>query len=149
MTTATPDLMLSVQEPVEPRQTRIRALFQHLGGGMGTATFAHTCIDQGLYTDNDLKRFQLRAVQSEIRAALKATDAAGLPFAGITTEQDEDGAPVWQQRVLWGFEDYVLNIRQVFAQRDECHASGVKLIEECRRRFGKGPDATPVEERKN
>ncbi len=87
--------------------------------------------------------------QALVRRALTATDKRGLPFAGPTSDRSEEGSPLWCQRALWSFEDYALNIRERTAQRDECHRNAWLLAEECRQRYGRAPEISPLEDRRS
>lgn len=137
---------LVLEAPPEAREVRIRRLFGELGGSMTTREFAGECINAGVWTENELSSIQIRGVQSEIRLALRKSDSAGLPFAGQTTERP-DGQPVWKQRPLWLFADYELNICELVSQRDECHATALKLADECADKFGSAPDIASLEGR--
>ena len=86
----------------------------------------------------------VRGVQADIRKALKTKDRGGLPFAGQTTEADEDGAPMWRVRQEWLFPDYEMNVRALAAQRDLLQWEAVALVNECRDRFGVAPSLEPV-----
>lgn len=129
-------LELEVQTPTIPRDRRIRELFSDHGGEMSTVDFAQVCIDEGVWSEWELKRMVLRNAQEEIRRALRTKDQGGLPFAGPTTTRTDDGAPVWRMRQGWLFEDYSQNIREHIAQRDEAHAVALKLATECAARYG-------------
>jgi len=126
-------------QPIKPRAERIRDLFS----GSSTAELAHICLDAGLWSDSDLKRFQFRAAQNECRAAIKERDTSGLPYAGQTTARDEEGAIIWQPRLLWTFDDYALNVAELVEQREECHATALKLSRECGQRYGRSPSLQP------
>lgn len=135
---------LVLEAPPKPREIRIREHFEALGGAMPMNQFALELVDAGIYSDEDLRMYGLRAVQAEARRALRKRDEAGLPFAGqtITTE---GGAHIWMQRPLWSFEDYELNISELIAQRDECHAIAIKMASECEEKFGRAPSIDPLE----
>lgn len=131
--------MLKVQ-PEKSLDRRIREEFETVGGGMSTAAFAEHCIEAGVWTDEEIEAFTLRSAQSEVRRALKKPDVFGLPFAGKTTESDEEtGAPVWQQRTFWTYDDYAMNIHDLIAQRDTLHHEAHHLASECNAKFGKAP----------
>lgn len=141
---ATEELLLS--QPKESRGKRIRDLFAELGGGMGTAQFVHLCDEHGVWSVDDDARILFRGKQAEVRRELKSS-FEGLPFAGITQEEDEDGSPVWQQRQLWTFADYELNIRELIGKRDDLDRNAAKLSAECEARYGRIPEITPLEDR--
>jgi len=122
-------------QPVKSRAERIRELFT----GSSTAELAHICLDAGLWSDTDLKRFQFRAARNECRAAIKERDASGLPYAGQTTARDDEGATIWQPRLLWTYDDYAINVAELVEQREECHETAVKLSRECGQRYGRAP----------
>lgn len=130
--------MLEPMQPKTPREQLIREEFARVGGGMTTQAFARHCLDLGLWGEDEQERFVVSHAQGEIRKALTRPDHLGLRFAGPTTKS-EDGAPVWQTRRLWGFEDYALNVGVLVSQRNALHEEAVMLAEECRRRFGRVP----------
>lgn len=140
---------LTLQQPREARDVRIRAEFEQVGGSMGTNEFARHCVDSGIWESHELERIQLAGVQSEIRKALKKADATGLPFAGPTAETDGEGAPVWKQRTFWEFADYESNVRELIAQRDVLHLEALALAEECRRRYGRAPAIAGLDDRRS
>lgn len=142
------ELDLQVQDSVS-RDQRIRDLFASLGGGMGTREFVRVCRRVGIWSQEEWDGFAIDKAQAVIRRAFKTQDAAGLPFAGITTERTEDGAPVWQQRPLWTYDDYALNIAELIAQRNECDRNAARLAAECAERFGRSPDISPLEDRRS
>jgi hypothetical protein len=122
-------------QPAKSRAERIRDLFT----GGSTAELAHICIEAGLWTDDEMKRFQFRAAQNECRAALKEKDSSGLPFAGQTTTRDDEGATIWRTRNLWAYDDYEINVKELVLQRDECQVMALALVKECSTRFGRSP----------
>lgn len=128
----------------ESRGKRIRELFGDAGGAMGTAEFVRLCDHHGIWSLEDDQRILFRGKQAEVRRELKVS-LDGLPFAGITSEQDEEGAPIWQQRQLWAFVDYELNIRELVSQRDVLHSEARKLSVECRERYGRAPAIAGLE----
>ena len=100
--------MLTVQ-PVESMGQRIREEFRKVGGLSATA-FAQHCIETGLWTPDELEQFTVREAARIVKRELRVKDAQRLPFAGQTTDIDEDGAPIWKQRRLWDLDTYLLNI---------------------------------------
>ncbi len=129
------DDVLTVETPLPPREDRIRALFKNVGP-MGTLNLARACVADGIYTDVELDLMHLRAIQGDVRDALKKNDAKGLPANGHTTDRDDDGAPVWKARELWSPEDYVVNVRELVGQRNTLNRQAVLLAEECAERHG-------------
>lgn len=117
----------------------IRRVFADVGP-VSTRTLARKCIDADVFDAAWLESATVRAVQRECRKALRETDGIGLPFAGKTTETDDDGSPVWAQRELWDRETYYLNIEQHIDQRDRNHDRAVLLHNECLRKYGEAPD---------
>lgn len=118
---------------------RIRDEFAAIGGGMSTAAFARHCREQGFWDADELEAMELRSIQSVIRKSLTKHDEMALPFAGQTTEKDDDGAPIWKQRSLWSYETYELNILNRLAQSETLHTEATNLSQECAARFGRSP----------
>lgn len=130
--------MLKLQPKDSPDQ-RIRDEFASVGGAMSTASFAKHLIDSGFWDSEELDAFAVKAVQGQIRSALKKHDAMALPFAGQTTDKDEDGAPVWKQRNLWSYETYELNVATRLTQSESLYTEAQKLSDECELKFGRSP----------
>jgi hypothetical protein len=128
--------MLTVQLLESTRGQRIRDEFAAIGGGMTTAEFAQHCIDAGIWTDHELGTFALRAAQAEVRRELKALDAVGLPFAGKTAENTDDGAPIWRQRSFWRPTDYAVNIIDLRGKADTMNYQADAMESECIKRYG-------------
>lgn len=118
---------------------RIRAAFAECGGGMSTRAFAQYCIDHGVWTEDEIAGFTLRAAQQVVRKELKVLDSVGLPFAGATIARDDDGNPVWEQRVFWDPETYASNIHSLRTQAETLNATADKLQDEGEERFGALP----------
>lgn len=87
-------------------------------GLCSTRTLARACLDRGLYGDDERERIFIHAVQADCRRALSAPTPSGLPFAGPTSQRDEDGAPLWVQPQFWTYEDCCVNL--------ERRATGIK-----------------------
>ncbi len=143
------ELNLEQEQAKAPLEERIRELFRDLGGSMSTAQFAQECIDQGIWNDDELARFELQRAQSIVRRVLKEPDASGLCYAGPTAESSEDGSPIWSQRAFWEYADYEFNIGIAIKQRDERWGQAIKLADECRDRFGTAPDVSASEDRRS
>lgn len=125
--------------PEKSREQQIRDEFSSLGNGMSTARFAQHCLDAGFWSEDEQRGFILRNAQSEVRKALKKHDASGLPFAGQTVHNDEDGGAIWAPRLMWFFDDYTLNVGELVTQRNTLHLEAIALAEECFTRFGMAP----------
>jgi hypothetical protein len=131
--------------PTESEERRVRKFFEQIGGAMSTAAFARLAIERGVWTQQELDRFNVQAAQARIRRYLKKPDASGLPFAGQTVEHDESDAPIWKQRFLWDFEDYDLNVRELASQVNQRYWNAIGLINECRARYGRVPEVRLLE----
>lgn len=126
-------------QPIRSIEERIRDEFAAVGGSMAKPSFAQHCIDKELWTAEELDAFSFKHVLSLVGGALRQHDKTGLPFAGKTTEKDEDGANVWKQRKLWGYPDYERNILPRQAQGETLIREAELLANECRMRFGRSP----------
>ena len=115
------------------RAAQIRTLFH------GGTIAAHTevCIDNGLWTDSELRAKAQRACREEVRAALSA-EVDGLPWAGETPIKEE-GAPVWRQLEFWDYETFTFNIGNRKVQTGADVAVINRMVSVCFERFGKSP----------
>lgn len=129
-------LELQVQEPVLPRDRRIRDVFEGNGGAMTIRDLAHACVDADIWTRDELDLIAFRSVQEQCRRVLREKDSGGLPKVSRTTDTSDDGLSIWKQRELWLPGDYELNCAEHISQRDEGHTIAVKLAAECEIRFG-------------
>lgn len=120
------------------REQAIREEFCRVGG-LSMAAFARHCMAIGLFTFEERDAFELRGAMAIVRRALKKPDESGLPLAGQTTFVDEDGAPIWQPRQLWLFEDYQLNYADAWSQADVLIGTAERIADECQERFGRRP----------
>jgi hypothetical protein len=119
----------------ETRAAKIRALFVS-----GTTIASHTelCIDEDLWTKNELRAKATKACRDEVRAALGDLKDDGLPFAGPTLLREE-GAPIWRQEEFWGPEDYIYNYDEYRSRRAApCVEVANRIADKYRRRFGDG-----------
>lgn len=126
--------MLIVQ-PVESMGQRIREEFRRVSG-LSANAFAQHCIDAGLWTDDELEAIQLRGVAQIVKRELRARDKQRLPFAGQTTETDDDGAPIWKQRRFWDLDTYLLNISNLETKASTMFEEASALRDEVVDRFG-------------
>jgi hypothetical protein len=126
------------------RAERIRELFV-----AGTTVAAHTeyCIDQELWTAAEMRAKATGGCRNEVRAALGAIMGNGLPFAGQTTERDEEAkAPIWRQIEFWEKPDYYLNNRAYIDRGGDNVGVGNRIASDCWRRYGDGPPQYAVVE---
>lgn len=127
-------------EDARPRDKKKRAAIIRSLFISGRTIAAHTeyCIDAALWTKLELRAKATKACRDEVRDALGDLAEDGMPFAGSTAER-KDGAPVWKQRDVWLFEDYVYNCAE-YAERVGANAEiHNRLADECHRRYGMGP----------
>lgn len=120
------------------RDQTIRAEFLKIGG-TDMRAFARHCMTIGIFTFEERDELELRAVAGICKRALKKPDDDGLPMAGQTTFVSDEGAPIWQQRHLWIFEDYQLNYADAMGQADVLMDTAERLADECEGRFGRRP----------
>lgn len=118
---------------------RIREAFAECGGGLSTKAFAQYCLDNDVWTEDELAGFTLKAAQAAVRKELKVMDKTGLPFAGVTATHDSEGNPVWEQRHFWDPETYVVNIRDLRTRAETLTGTASKLQDEGEERFGRLP----------
>lgn len=74
-----------------------------------------------------------------VRTVLREHDALGIPKAGPVAG-DEGEATRWQQRNLWGFEDYTHNIKLRRRAVKADYRVLYLMHAECLRRFGEAPE---------
>ena len=97
----------------DSRKSQIIGVFVNSGGAMSTRQLARACIDDGVYSQIELDNYAIRAVQNEVREALKTTDLqTGLPLAGPSVERDDEGQSLWKQLALWNEDDSLFNISE-------------------------------------
>jgi hypothetical protein len=89
----------------ESRAAKIRALFKP---GTTIAEHAEYCLREGVCTESEILGMASRAFRNEVRAALGALTAEGVPFAGPTGTR-KDQAPVWRQMEFWSKKDFDYN----------------------------------------
>jgi len=132
----------------QTRAERIRALFKKIGA-ISTGAFVDRCIEDGIFTEDEVRAAARSAFQKVIRDALRADDASGLPFAGQTCNTNGDGQVEWAQRSLWSFDDYELNVSERIAHRDGEHITAVRLANECEQRYGRRIAIAPLPSRRS
>lgn len=126
------------------RAARIRELFV-----FGRTIAAHTeyCIDKGLWSPAEMRSKATGGCRNEVRAALGALMENRLPFAGQTTERDEDTkAPIWRQIEFWEKDDYYLNNKAYIDRGSDNIEIGNRIASDCWRRYGDGPPQYAVVE---
>lgn len=121
------------------RSQAIRDLFVTLGGEMGLRQFAEELIANDIYSEDEVRAAGVRAIQSDARRALKVLDDVGLPYAGPTAVESENGTPIWQQRRFWPYDTYVLNFTERINNRNENHVIALRIHHECFIRYGQAP----------
>lgn len=126
--------------PEKTRHQLIRDALAELGGSATTRQLAQHCIESGIWSSDEIESFAIREAQKQVRDALGELDFAGLPYAGRTTDKDEEtGAGLWKARQLWLFDDYSKNV----AESDQRIAAEKRkrngLVDECIAKFGMHP----------
>lgn len=122
--------------PTQTREQQIVAVFQANGGQMTAFELAQACIEAGVWTEEELQRLAMRAVQDACLRALKKKDHTGLSVCLPSAEQNADSQPIWKARQYCLIEDYQVNVRAHIKQRNEDHTVAVKLAAECEQRYG-------------
>lgn len=130
------------QQPTESIGSRIRAEFEECGNGRSAAAFAQHCIDSGFWGRDALATFTLKEATRIVRVALNKKDARGLPFAGETTERDEDGSRVWAMRSFWSLETYGAISRRLRTEGQTLISEADALDAEAFEKFGVFPLTT-------
>lgn len=123
--------------PNSSREDRIRAEFEQLGGAISSRLFAEHLLATGFYDDEFLESAAIKAIQSDIRKALKSSDGAGLPFACAVGRGAE---AVWKQRDLMEYDEYAAVIGDLSEGVRADYRVIVGLHGECRLRFGRAPE---------
>ncbi len=126
--------------PEKSRSQQIRDVFVGMGGAATTRQIGVQCRDAGIWSVEERDGFELREIQKQVRDALGELDFAGLPYAGRTTDKDEEtGAGLWKARQLWLFDDYAKNVTEsdarIFAETRKRNG----LIDECIAKYGRHP----------
>jgi hypothetical protein len=113
----------------------IRALFV-----VGSTIQAHTehCIDEGVWSDSELRGMATQQARAEVRAALGIILDDGIPFAG-PTETRNGKKPVWRQMEFWSKRDFDYNY-SAYRRRERDNGKVAKAIARvCVERFGETP----------
>lgn len=118
----------------QSRAARIRQLFT------GSTIKDHTeyCIEQGVWTDSEIRGLASVQARNEVRAALNALTPEGVPFAGPTPTR-RDSAPVWRQMAFWSKRDFDYNY-SAYKRREQANGRvAANIARVCEERFGKPP----------
>ena len=113
----------------------IRALFT-----VGSTIQEHTehCINEGVWSDSELRGMASQQARAEVRAALGLIREDGVPFAG-PTETRKSKRPVWRQMEFWSKRDFDYNY-YAYRRRERDNAKVAKAIARvCVERFGEEP----------
>lgn len=102
-----------------------------MGGNASVETVALEGKRRGIVTASELEQKGFQAWKGEVRKALSAHDAQGLPFAGMSGDTDADKNPIWIQRKLWDVDQYQFNIVEHARNRNGEHTVILKLCREC------------------
>lgn len=129
---------MSSEQPAKfPRAERIRQEFQVLGGRVGTRVLAEHLLTTGIFDEEWHEQAALKAAQKEIRDALKAPDAAGLPFA---CSVGRGSNAIFSQRSFLSYVEYDQVIRDLADGLQADYQSIMLLHAECRQRYGRAPE---------
>jgi hypothetical protein len=124
----------------ESRAEQIRALFVQ-----GRTIPAHTdlCMTKGLWSESENYAAAFREHKAEVRDALGALTAQGLPFAGPTTTKS-GRAPVWRQMEFWTEEDYHFNFNAYVGRANSNIEVANRIAVACEARYGHGPQRVHI-----
>jgi len=117
-------------EAKESRYDRIRDIFQARMRGWGPLrTLAERCIEEGIYTAQQMESQAVRAIMRDCAKALKGIDDRGLPFALPSRDGHDDddgiGGPAWGQLDLLPYED---GAHYVESEAAKTKADAIKII---------------------
>lgn len=124
------------------RAAKIRELFV-----AGTTIHEHAefCIEQGVWTDSEIRGMASIQARNEVRAALGVLTSEGVPFAGPTPTR-KNSVPVWRQMAFWSKRDFDYNY-SAYKRRE--HANGrvaANIARVCEERFGEPPTFIEIED---
>jgi len=119
----------------KPRAALIRSLFVV---GSTIQEHAERCVQEGVWTDSELRGMATIQARAEVRAALGQLTPDGVPFAG-PTETRKGRAPVWRQMEFWSKRDFDYNYSE-YRRREYANGRIAQNIARlCRERFGADP----------
>jgi hypothetical protein len=127
------------------RATKIRELFI---AGSTIQEHAEYCIQQGIWTDSELRGMASREARNEVRAALGSLTPEGVPFAGPTPTR-KDRVPVWRQMEFWSKQDFDYNYSAYKRRERENGRIATNIARVCEERFGAPPIFIEIEDEPN
>jgi hypothetical protein len=112
-----------------------QGLLKGRNAGQATAWFTARIRERYIeaMTDTNLV---FEVIERDVRDALEEVGPDGLPFAGPTEEQDDDGAPSWAKVEDWTKADYRLNYERYVQQAEEKRTVANQIADACRKRYG-------------
>ncbi len=105
-------------------------------GACSIQTLARHCIQNDVFTEEELAVARQQWACRKVREALKSRDENDLPIAGQTTQTDGDGDAIWAERELWNAGDYQLNIEENVRNARSNYEVAKRLRFECLERHG-------------
>lgn len=117
----------------------IRTLYRSAGGMMSLGRLARLAIQSGIWSDEEQHNMLFSAVKIRCKNAIKALDLNGLPIAGESKAQTQDGEKLWLQLDLWNYDDAVHNLAIRIRGTWKDQAATEKLAEWTKTRFGTVP----------
>lgn len=110
-------------------------------GPMSITAWARACLDDGhVFTEEFFASASLASAKSCLNNLARSSDSTGLPRMGRTTQTDEEGDALWEQREFWSLDTYTFNVSVRLDMADANTAIAVALARECVVRYGRPPE---------
>lgn len=122
------------------KSEQIVQVFNQRGGALTLRELAAACIEESVFTTEELESARLKWAQGQCRDALKQINPfTGLPYAG-PTPSESGKPPQWKQMALWDYDAFEYNIHLHVNQLESDHRALRRLWDWGIERWGKAPD---------
>jgi hypothetical protein len=132
-------------EPPQDKASRAMKIREAFIPGSTIQEHTEHCINLGIWSESELRAMAAREARNEVRAALGAITAEGVPFAGATPTR-KGGRPVWRQMQFWSKADFDYNYSQYRRRAKDNEKVAVAIARVCRERFGEDPTYYEIED---
>lgn len=125
---------------LQSRTTDIWSVYRKYGGDISLHRLTQYCLIEGVWTPEEQHSLVFTAAQNACHQALQVKSPEGLPMAGSTRKQDDDGNARWRQLLLWDYDDALHNLQLRVRQTMEHDWKIVKALHHWMlERFGHAP----------
>ena len=95
----------------ESKFSQIWAIYDKHGGAISLDRLTRIAIAEGVWDAEESASMVFVTARRVCHTALRQKSPTGLPLAGSTRKQDDDGDTLWIQLQLWDFDDALHNLR--------------------------------------